>query len=73
MNVLIIKKSDEILSVNMTSTGCAMELYALECESIEGKEASRETLEEALQSSSSVSGATREGDELRIERHFVAN
>lgn len=70
---IIKKKTGEILSVNRTTHGTAMELYGLDVTEISGKEADEETLVQALSVSASVECKTSENNTYTIERHFLGN
>lgn len=74
MNVYIIKKATgEVLSVNRTLTGVAMEAYGLDIVTIEGDEASKDALESKMTSKPVVECLTSDDEIIYIERHYLSN
>jgi len=74
MNIYIIKKATgEIVAVNRTIVGVALEAYGLDIATVGGIEANRESIEDALASSPSCECLTSDGEILVIERHFLGN
>lgn len=74
MNIYIIKHpTGEILAVNRTLHGCAMELYGLDVVDLAGDEASEEALSSALTSAPSIECKTSEDLTLTVERHYLGN
>lgn len=74
MNVYIIKKATgEILSVNRTIVGVAMEAYGLDVSSIEGEPANQDSIEKTMAAKASSECLTSDGQVIIIERHFLGN
>lgn len=72
MNVYIIRKVDgEILSVNRTLDGLALEAVGMDIVSVNGSEASKPAIEEALEKQAFADAEDSEGVSFKIERHFV--
>lgn len=74
MNVYIIKKvTGEILSVNRTITGVAMEAYGLDVVTVEGRDAGKEEIENAMSSKPMIECRTSDDQIIIIERHYLGN
>lgn len=74
MNIYIIKKATgEIVAVNRTIVGVALEAYGLDVVTVEGVEAESDAIRKALATSPSCDCLTSDGEILTIERHFLGN
>lgn len=74
MYTYIIKQpTGDILAVNRTLHGCAMELYGLDAVKFEDQNLSEDLLEELLKTAPSIQCKTSEDKILIVERHFLGN
>jgi len=74
MNVYIIKKvTGEILSVNRTITGVAMEAYGLDVTMVEGRKADKDEIEREMSSKPMIECRTSDDQIIIIERHYLGN
>lgn len=74
MNVYILKKANgEILAVNRTIMGVAMEAYGLDIVKIEGQPADKEAIDKVMSSKPAAECLTSGGQTIIIERHYLGN
>lgn len=72
MNVYIIRKTEgEIQTVNRTVDGLALEAAGLDIVMVNGIEANKPAIEEALEKQAFADAEDSDGVSYKIERHFV--
>jgi hypothetical protein len=65
------KKTGEIVAVNRSLRGCALELYSLDVEKINESQASESCLEQELSTAASVECRSTQDDVYVAERHYL--
>lgn len=74
MNTYIIfDETRNVMALNQSLMGCAMELYGMSCQLIGGRKANLDELTESLSKSAKIDAETENGQKITIERHYLSN